>query len=88
MRLRVWIGVRGGRVLVGMRLWSTGVDACWSSLEVRSVVVWFVGIRLCGVWSVGSSVCSMLEWLVGEGGVVGVDGLVGLTEVFGTTLGS
>ena len=45
-------------------------------------------LRLCDVRSVGSSVCSMLEWLVGGGGVAEVDGLVGLAKVFRTTLGS
>ena len=59
----------------------------------RVMVVGFSGsavpfLRLCDVWSVGSSVCSMLEWLVGGGGVAEVDGLVGLAKVFGTTLGS
>ena len=32
-------------------------------------------LRLCGVWSVGSFICSMLERLVGGGGVAEVDRL-------------
>ena len=35
-----------------------------------------------------SSVGSMLEWSVGGGDVIDVDGLMGLAEVFETTLGS
>ena len=79
--------MRGGRVAVGMCLWSTGVDVCWSSSKIGSVVS--IGIELCAVWSVGSSVGSMLEWSVGAGDVVDVvGGLVGLAEVFETTLRS